>query len=205
MYPLALRPSLETQANYTVEWLLMLDEIGEAAFSEALRRAVHESEYFPTISKVRMCAGITTEQKDSAAADAAWLLVEDWIRRWHGVMFPVFKSGTVIEKAPKLPARIAYAVRVVGGIDAIANVTDKGAPFLRKEFGEAFERYEHSGRIGAEMQLAAPEVKRLMAGAVDDKAMQPPAKRVVAAPLSEEEVEQKKAEAVKAAERFKTA
>lgn len=188
-----------------VEWLLIAKEIGQDAFSEALRKAVHESEYFPTIAKVRICAGITSEQKDSAAADAAWLLVEDWIGKWHGLVFPVFKAGTVIEKAPKLPARVAYAVRVVGGVDAIANVNDKGLPFLRKEFSEAFERYELSGRIGSEMQLAAPEVKRLMTSAVDEKAMQPPAKRAVAAPLSDEEIEQKKAEAVKAAERFKTA
>lgn len=169
MYPLPLRPSLETQANYTVEWLLMAKEIGADGFAAALRKAVHESEYFPTIAKIRNCAGLNAETQSAAEADAAWLLVQDWIREWHGSQGGVYKgrdkaTGKIImEQPPKLPSRVAHAVRLVGGIDAIANVSDKGLPFLRKDFAEAFDRYYQANRIGAEMQLEAPEAKKLLA------------------------------------------
>ena len=154
MYPLQLRPSPETQANYTVEWLELASQIGPDKFSEALVSAVRSSDYFPIISKIRQCAGVTEKQQNAAGADAAWLYVREHVRKYSSI----YECN-----APKLPPRIAYAARLIGGLYAIEYCPDDSLPFMRKDFCAAWERYHESSAAFTELMLAAPLEQKLLA------------------------------------------
>ena len=156
MYPLQLRPSPETQANYTVEWLELVSQIGPEKFSEALVGAVRGSEYFPVIAKIRQCAGVSEKQQNAAGADAAWLYVREHVRKY---------SSLYERNAPKLPDRIAHAARLVGGLYAIEYCSDESLPFMRKDFCAAWERYQESSAALTDLMLAAPLEKKLLAAA----------------------------------------
>jgi hypothetical protein len=156
MYPLQLRPSPETQANYTVEWLELASQIGPDKFSEALVSAVRSSDYFPIISKIRQCAGVTEKQQNAAGADAAWLYVREHVRKYSSI----YECN-----APKLPPRIAYAARLVGGLYAIEYCPDDSLPFMRKDFCAAWERYHESSAALNDLMLAAPLEQKLLTAA----------------------------------------
>jgi hypothetical protein len=147
MFPSQLRPTPETKRAYTAEWLELASEIGADKFSEALIAAVRASEYFPVIAKIRQCAGVTPGQASAAEADAAWLYLKDHFR----------KFSCYDQNRPKLPDRIMYALRIVGGRDVIENATYEALPFLRKDFCASWMRYEESsaayGNLLAEVPL----------------------------------------------------
>ena len=159
MYPEQLRPSPESQAEYTAEWLEMADEVGAERFSAALVNAVRESESFPVIAKIRKACGLGTVQQSAAGADAAWLFVQDHMRQFGTEPYHV-PFG---QRRPALPPRIAYAVRLVGGLQRIADVSDDSLPFMRKDFAAAWERYEESAAAYNTLQLTAQVPKQLMA------------------------------------------
>jgi hypothetical protein len=161
MYPEQLRPSLETQANYVAEWLELTGEVGRDRFSAALVQAVRDSEYFPVISKIRQHAGMGSKQQTAAGADAAWLYVQDYIRKW-----PDYGEGIGRKKdAPALPPRIAHAVRMVGGLARIEFALKDSLPFVRKDFSAAWENYEQSAAAYHDLQLEAPLLPKLLAAA----------------------------------------
>lgn len=213
MYPLPLRPEPDTQAEYTAEWLEIADSIGADRFSEGLIQAVRESDYFPTISKLRACCGVTETQQSKAGADAAWSYVLAYIAKGYACDW--------YQNPPKLPARIAHAVRMVGGIRGIQSATDREVPFLRKDFCEAWDHYVESAAAFGNLLLQAPLDVKLLPVAKDAPTLTgKPGGTVNAiealsmatqistptkafrAPLTDEEIERKKAEALKEAEKF---
>lgn len=152
MYPEQLRPSPETQANYTVEWLDMAHEVGMDAFSAALVQSVRESDYFPVISKIRQCAGVNQKQQEASGSDAAWLYLQQWLRKWPDGGENVGRN----RNAPRLPPRIEHAARLAGGVAAIEWATDKNLPFLKRDFMEAWKNYSQSAAQYNALQLEAP-------------------------------------------------
>ena len=160
MYPVHLRPSLETQANYTVEWLEMAAKVGEHVFSEALVSAVRNSEFFPVIAKIRQCAGITDKQQSKAGADAAWLWLQTWLRKWPDRGENVGRE----RDAPELPARILHSARMVGGLKAIEYMKDEAEPFVRRDFCAAWERYEESSNALGDLLISSPLAPKLLGG-----------------------------------------
>ena len=147
MYPEPLRPSAETQAEYTSEWLEIVGQVGPEKFSEGLVNAVRGSEYFPTIKKLRDCCAVSEEKLQRAGSEAAWLYVREHVRKF---------SSIYSHNAPKLPPRIAYATRVVGGLYQIEYCPDDSLPFMRKDFCAAWERYPESSAAFDSLLLAAP-------------------------------------------------
>lgn len=161
MYPEQLRPNLETQANYVAEWLELTSEVGSARFSAALVQAVRDSDYFPVISKIRQHAGMGSKQQTAAAADAAWLYVQDYIRKWPNYGENIGRS----RKAPALPARIGHAVRMVGGLARIEFALEDSLPFIRKDFSAAWENYHQSAAAYNDLQLESPLLPKLLTAA----------------------------------------
>jgi hypothetical protein len=169
MFPPQLRPTVETQASYTVEWLEMVAEIGPDRFSLALVDAVRISDYFPVIAKIRQCAGVSSEQKKASEADAAWQYVLKYISKGYACDW--------YTNAPALPPRIDYAVRHIGGIHAVNNADDKALTFMRRDFCQAWERYQESSSALTDLLLDAPlEEKRLELGT--GKKMEPKEKPI---------------------------
>lgn len=207
MYPLQLRPSPETQANYAVEWLAIAQEIGQERFSQALVQAVRDSDYFPVVSKIRQLAGMGTKQQTAAGADAAWLYVQDYLRRWP--LYDYSDGARRPQGAPQLPGRIAHCVRLIGGLGKIEFADDHSLPFVRKDFAAAWENYDQAAEMYTSLQLESPLISKMLAGG-SDKPKRPEPREVAVLkgfpkrePLTEEQVRQKKAEAEKVAEKFK--
>lgn len=202
MFPPQLRPSPETKRAYTAEWLELVSEIGPERFSAALIEAVRGSEYFPVIAKIRQCAGVSEKQQNAAGSDAAWLYVREHVRKY---------SSLYEKNAPKLPARIAHAARLVGGLGAIEYCPDDSLPFMRRDFCAAWERYQESSAALNELLLAAPLTPRLLAmesrperttvnaAEVLSTARKMPAP---ARELSDEDLERLKTQAIEVAEKF---
>ncbi len=152
MYPEQLRPSLGTQAEYTAEWLEIADQIGPDDFSAGLINAVRGSEYFPTIKKLRDCCGISEEKQSKARAEAAWLYVREHVQKF---------SSLYSTDAPKLPPRIAYATRLVGGLYQIEYCGDSSLPFMKKEFMAAWENYSQSAAAYDALLLESPLIPNM--------------------------------------------
>lgn len=167
MYPVQLRPTMESQANYAVEWLTVAQEVGCDRFSSALVQAVRDSDFFPTVSKIRRLAGLGSKEQTAAGADAAWLYLEDYLRK-----FPLYDYSYGARRptgTPELPPRIAHAVRLVGGLRKIEFATEEAYPFIRKDFCQAWNGYEESAAAYNELQLTSPILSKLLGTGKDIK------------------------------------
>ena len=103
--------------------------------------------------------------------EAAWVFAMNYLRRWGVERLPLYQSGKRVE-APQLPARIEYAVRRIGGLRGLNQITEESRPFVFKDFCEAYRQAPVAelqepglqGRYGARQLLG--EVKQLT-GATD--------------------------------------
>lgn len=160
----------------------------------AFRRARRESKFFPTISKLRELAGASEAESAQAEGLEAWAWLNTYLQR-HGAegrtywtrANPACKScrgdGFVYEgegtgsrsyycdcrestPAPPVPARVAAAARLIGGLERLARVreSDRGARdygFVRREFLEAYRLAPLTSRVDL---LAAPAIEVRLLG-----------------------------------------
>lgn len=104
----------------------------------ALTRARRECRFFPKIAELREFAGGSKEDHRKVEAEAAWTFVMDYLRRWSVARLPLYQSGKRIE-APPLSARIEYALRRIGGLRGLNQITESSRPFMFKDFCEAYQ------------------------------------------------------------------
>jgi hypothetical protein len=135
-----------------MEWLQIVHEVGDEAFSRALKNAVQQAEFFPSIKKIRDFAGLNEEKAASSEAEQAWLVVLEYLRKHGSEGMPVYrfnkKTGEGIKEAPpRLPDRIEYAVRLAGGLKVICATEEKDQHFRRDDFIKAYENYAYSERF----------------------------------------------------------
>jgi hypothetical protein len=165
----------EAADAFLTEWGVIVAEVGQYAFDAALTGAIRQSEFFPSVALIRKCGGANGETRTKCEADAAWNMVREHNAKWSGGqrMFKGIDKTTgemVFESAPRLPARVEYAVRAVGGLRAIDNVDMHGEPFMRREFNEAYERAEFAASYS--LQLAAPQVVKQLCGVATTKSFE---------------------------------
>lgn len=128
----------------------VLDGLTPQQLDAACRLATRACKFFPTPADV-----FTHVQRADAAgldleADEAWNRVLDYVREWYGN-----------RRAPALPERIQYAARVAGGLGRIESCPTSELQWVRKQFVEAFKRFDELERSG--MMLTRGEAKRLLA------------------------------------------
>lgn len=163
------QPLTEYQAKvHLKEWGLIAQEVGFPKLEKAVKDVLrNDSSWFPSVADIRKRAGMDKELVSKVEADAAWDLVRAHNRKWAGVG-RLFKGRDPetgepqYDTAPRLPSRVEYAVRAVGGLDAIDNVSREGEPFMRREFTEAFVRAEVAEAYNG-MQLGAPGIVKQLA------------------------------------------
>jgi hypothetical protein len=158
------QPLTEYQAKvHLKEWGLIANEVGFRKLEQAVKDVLrNDSSWFPNLADIRRRAGMDQERSDKVEADAAWDMVRAHNRKWAGVgrMFLGRDTETgepQYETAPRLPSRVEYAVRAVGGLDAIDNVRRDSEPFMRDKFTDAFLRAPLAETYNG-MQLGVPEV-----------------------------------------------
>jgi hypothetical protein len=102
----------------------------------AFRRALYELKWFPKLAELRDLAGSKTEEL-KVEAQAAWNYVNDYLRKWGVDRLPVRSGGKLIT-APPLEPRLEYAVRQIGGLWRLNQVTDQNYHFIFRDFCDAY-------------------------------------------------------------------
>jgi hypothetical protein len=145
-----------------------LADLERSQLEIVFQRARRECRFFPKIAELREFAGRSAEDHRKVEAEAAWTFVMDYLRRWGVERLPLYQSGKRVEASP-LPAQIEYAVRRIGGLRGLNQITEESRPFMFKDFCEAYkqapiaelqapglqEKFGQNRLLGAAKQLAA--------------------------------------------------
>jgi hypothetical protein len=126
----------------------------------AFKRALCELRFFPKISELRDLAGFKAEDQRKVEAEAAWKYANDYLRKWGVERLPERSGGRWIV-APDLPARIDYALRRIGGLWGLNQVTSESYPFKYKEFCEAYELAPMADFLAPQLQEKFPAAQLL--------------------------------------------
>jgi len=113
-----------------------LADLSQDQLRVAFRRALYELKWFPKLAELRDLAGSKPEEL-KVEAQAAWNYVNDYLRKWGVDRLPVRSDGKLIS-APPLDPRLEYAVRQIGGLWRLNQVTDKTHHFIFRDFCEAY-------------------------------------------------------------------
>jgi len=151
------------------EWALILAEVGEERFDQVLAEHIRESKFFPAIAELRGRAGMSKADRDSAEALGEWVKLKRFVDRNY------YEDLGGLHNADKIPRRVQYALRAVGGARAIYFMDLESEPFKRKDFIEAYrlapihEQMEQA-RLGTTLAwcLEEREPARLEAPPVDE-------------------------------------
>ena len=106
----------------------------------ALWRSRRELKFFPKISELRDLAGLAAKDVANVEAEAAWKFANDYLRKWGVDRMPLRSKGQWIE-APELPERVAYALRRIGGLSGLNQITEESRPFMFRDFCEAYNLF----------------------------------------------------------------
>lgn len=218
---------LTKEANevYLAEMEHLFTEIGADRLDNALRLCVRECRFMPTIAEIRDKAGMNQKGVDESQANQAWLAVIEYLRKYGAVPSPVLSRGQWFT-APKLPPRIMQAVRMAGGLKAIEDTPPEDVHFRQEQFLEAYKAYEYSQNHPLElpeeiMHLLNPSIKpRLLTSSMrelpEEKASRLPKEAFKAledvmgtpktpsfrGPLSDEEIDRLKQQAMETEKRY---
>jgi hypothetical protein len=110
----------------------LVADLSRAQLEASLTRARRELKFFPKISELRELAGAKAKDMHQVEANAAWEFVNRYLQR-HGVV------KYDLDDRPAVPPRIDYALRRIGGLWGLNQVTTESYPFKYKEFCEAYE------------------------------------------------------------------
>jgi hypothetical protein len=175
-----------------------LTDIDRARLAAAFRRAVRERTFFPKVAELRKLADADDELRTNLEAENAWQLVERDL------------ADNSKNARPHLDARTEYAIRAAGGrlgINAVysASITDEA--FTKKRFVEAFKNYDAAQNLGLDsLQLPGGITANLLSGGArkalaitrqqhgENRPHQfRPALKAMPNPLSDEEIEARRA------------
>ena len=121
-----------------------LDDLPFDRLIDVLDRWPRKSKFFPAIVELREL--VMPAPNEDAAAEAAWVSVEDWIRKWyHGDMglLSIWSGGDEIQP-PQLDVRTEHACRMIGHyrrIHAAIQSPDQYT-WIKKEFCAAWKMAE---------------------------------------------------------------
>lgn len=127
-----------------------LSELPRQQLEIAFVRARHELKFFPKISELRELADAKPEDARDVEANAAWNYTLDYLRKWGVGRMPVYSGGKRFD-APQLPAYCEYALRRIGGLWALNQITATSRPFVKKDFIEAYNQAPIAAKISPQL------------------------------------------------------
>jgi hypothetical protein len=137
-----------------------LFDLTRSQLEPAFLRARRELKFFPQISELRELAGVKPEDEQDVEADAAWNYALDYLRKWGVDRLPLYSGGKRID-APPLPARLDYALRQIGGLWALNQITSESRAFVKKDFAKAYSQAPIAEQLGHRLSEAFGDKKLL--------------------------------------------
>ncbi len=114
-----------------------LVDIPQDRLQVAFRRALYERTFFPKVAELRELSGSSANDEKTVEAQAAWQQANEYLRKWGVEKLPVRSEGKWIAPPPLEP-RLEYAVRQIGGLWRLNQVTDETYHFMFRDFCEAY-------------------------------------------------------------------
>lgn len=114
-----------------------LVDIPQDRLQVAFRRALYERTFFPKVAELRELSGSSAKDEQKVEAQAAWEQANQYLRNWGVDKLPVRSGGKWITPPPLEP-RLEYAVRQIGGLWRLNQVTDETYHFIFRDFCEAY-------------------------------------------------------------------
>lgn len=135
-----------------------LNDLPALQLRQAFARAPKECEKFPSVVELRRLATGGTKPERSVEAQAAWDEVMRYVKQ-HGVeRMPVYVRGKGLMDPPALSPEIEYALRRIGGLQALRGPDmDTAFPFLMRDFCAAFIEAPVADLMGL---LPEPQVRQ---------------------------------------------
>jgi hypothetical protein len=127
-------PLTQERAEIYVSGLI---DIPQDRLKAAFKRALYELKFFPRLAELRDLSGSSAEEEKKVEAQAAWQQANDYLRKWGVDKLPVRSAGKWITPPP-LDPRLEYAVRQIGGLWRMNQVTDETYHFIFRDFCEAY-------------------------------------------------------------------
>lgn len=114
-----------------------LVDITQERLQTAFHRALRELKWFPKLAELRELSGWSADEEKKVEAQAAWEHANEYLRKWGVEKLPIRSGGKWIT-APPLEPRLEYAVRQIGGLWRLNQVTDETYHFMFRDFCEAY-------------------------------------------------------------------
>lgn len=127
-------PLTQERAEIYVSGLI---DIPQGRLKAAFRRALHELKWFPKLAELRELSGSSAEKEEKVEAQAAWQQANEYLRKWGVEKLPIRSEGKWITPPPLEP-RLEYAVRQIGGLWRLNQVTEETFHFMFRDFCEAY-------------------------------------------------------------------
>ena len=154
---------------YTALWCESFDDLPENVLEAALRKAIRACRFWPV--KIADILEHVEQAKETAtceAADQAWERVLE-LRRWF---WNPDMPGGFSRGMPELSPRIDRAARAAG-VFRDHETVEALHVWAKKKFIESFTRWDEAGE--SQNLLPDGEIKNLLMGAAQDKALPAPA------------------------------
>ena len=153
-----------------------LSDLSDDQIRQSVGRAIRELKFFPRVAELRDLAGVAAKDTRNVEAEAAWKWANDYLRKWGVDLMPLYSNGKRIE-APAIPPRIAYALRRIGDLRGLNQVTAESRPFMFRDFCEAFTLAPIADSLKPQLTAAFPiaegQVKQLSDGTNERREVKP--------------------------------
>ena len=128
-----------------------LSNLSRPQLEIAFKRARLELKFFPKISELCELAGAKEQDARTVEGEAAWKFLNDYLGKWGVDLMPFYSAGKRIDP-PALPSKIQYALRRIGGLSGLNQVTAESRPFMLRDFLEAYQRAPIAESLAPQME-----------------------------------------------------
>ena len=137
-------------------YIRALADVPQDRLRISFQRALRELTWFPKVAELRNLADANAESGSKEAeakveADAAWTYVNDYLRKWGVDQFALYsKDGK--QTPPPLDPRADYALRRIGGFQALHQMDISRMPFVYRDFCEAYAQAPIAEQMAPRLQ-----------------------------------------------------
>jgi hypothetical protein len=128
-----------------------LADIPQDQLKLSFQRALRELTWFPKLAELRNLAGTNSDAEQKVEAHAAWTYVNDYLQQWGVDRLPLYKNGEQISPPP-LDPRAEYALRRIGGFQALNQMDVNRQPFVFRDFCEAYSQAPIADRLAPRLE-----------------------------------------------------